>query len=139
MGDYNMKILTLTTVAFFALTWFTGTSVAKPLEKSLRLDLDQNASSSAVQRLHGGGDAMPNDPAELVRICVKHSQASPQPEGAAELMRMAKGYQCRAAETKVSRQIDDFELDELFRRLNLFATPPSLECIEAMRWVETAA
>jgi hypothetical protein len=45
---------------------------------------------------------------------------------------MAKEYQCRAAETKVSRRIGDSELDELFRALNLFATAPSPKCIEAM-------
>jgi hypothetical protein len=45
---------------------------------------------------------------------------------------MAKEYQCRAAETKVSRQIDDSELDELFRALSLFAAAPSPKCIEAM-------
>jgi hypothetical protein len=77
---------------------------------------------------------MLNDLVELARICVKQSRASPHPEVAAELMRMAKEYQCRAAEAKVSRQIDDAELDELFRALNLFATAPSPKCIEAMRW-----
>jgi hypothetical protein len=78
---------------------------------------------------------MLNDLVELARICVKHSRASPHPEVAAELMRMAKEYQCRAVETKVSRQIDDPELDELFRALNIFATAPSPKCIEAMRSV----
>jgi hypothetical protein len=104
------------------------------------LDLVQKAPSSTVQLWHGGGDAMPNDLVELARICVKHSRASPYPEVAARLMRMAKEYQGRAAEKKkVSRQIDDPEWDELLRRLNLFATAPLPECIEAMRWVESAA
>ncbi len=80
------------------------------------------------------GNAMLKDLVELARICVKHSRASPHPEVAAKLMRMAKEYQCRAAETKVSRRIGDSELDELFRLLNLFATAPSPKCIEAMRW-----
>ncbi len=78
---------------------------------------------------------MPNDLVELARICVKHSRASPHPEVATKLMRMAKEYQCRATQ-KASRQIDDPELDELFR--NLFATAPSPEYIEAMRSIRTA-
>ena len=79
---------------------------------------------------------MPNDLVELARICVKHSRASPHQEVAAELMQMAKEYQCRATQIKASRQIDDPELDELFR--NLFATAPSSEYIEAMRSIRTA-
>ncbi|HYS44221.1 MAG TPA: hypothetical protein VEM32_09615 [Geobacteraceae bacterium] len=94
---------------------------------------DQNASLAWEK-----GNAMLKDLVELARICVKQSRASPRPEVAAELMRMAKEYQCRAAETKVSSQIDDSELDEFFRLLNLFATP-SPKCIEAMRSVESAA
>ncbi len=79
---------------------------------------------------------MPKDLVELARICVKQSRASSHPEVAAELVRMAKEYECRAA-TKAFRQIDDAELDELLRLLNLFAAAPSLKCIEAMRWVES--
>jgi len=89
-----------------------------------------------MQPWHRKGMSMPNDLVELARICVKHSRASPHPKIAAQLMRMAKDYQCRATQIKASRQIDDLELNELFR--NLFATAPSPEYIEAMRSVRTA-
>ena len=81
---------------------------------------------------------MTKDLVELARICVKQSRASSHPEVTAELIRMAKEYECRAAR-KVFRQIDDAELDELLRLLNVFAAAPSSKCIEALRWVESAA
>jgi hypothetical protein len=73
---------------------------------------------------------MPNDLVELARICATHSRASPHPDIAVQLMRMAKEYQCRAAEIKASRQID-VELDKLFR--DLFDTAPSPECLQVLR------
>ncbi len=60
---------------------------------------------------------MPNDLVELARICATHSRSSPDLDVAAQLMRMAIEYQCRAVEIKASRQID-------------------LECLQVMRSVE---
>ena len=79
---------------------------------------------------------MPNDLAELARICATHSRSSPDPNVAVQLMSMAIEYQSRAAEITASRQID-LALDELFRKL--FDTAPSPECLQVMRLVETAA
>jgi len=41
---------------------------------------------------------MPNDLVELARICATHSRSSPDLDVAAQLMRMALEYQCRAVE-----------------------------------------
>jgi hypothetical protein len=79
---------------------------------------------------------MPNDLVELARICATHSQASPHPDVAVQLMRMAKEYQSRAAEIKASRQTE-LELDELFRKL--FDILPSPECLQILRSAKGAA
>jgi len=76
---------------------------------------------------------MPNDLVELARICATHSRSSPDLDVAAQLMRMAIEYQCRAVEIKASRQID-LELDEVFRKL--CDTAPSSEFPQVMRSVE---